>query len=647
MLTTVTGSPLHGILGSIEFLHDTPLDDFQSNMVISVETCGKTLLDTVNHVLDFSKLHNLSTKGSKEPGITQATTSDSSLTSSFDLAIVVEEAVEAVYAGQVFRMANADALEGKGPTLSSSSRAMATRQETKNLIVKGQAERSSAVRLTLNIDNSSTWHVYSQPGAVRRVVMNLLGNSLKYTERGSIHVALELDDKRQEDGDDFVHACLTVTDTGKGMSEDFVRNHAFTAFSQEDSLTSGTGLGLSIIRQIVDSLGGKIDMRSHQGIGTEIKVWLSFCTADPNESTTDKDSENTILRQMQEQTKGNQLCLLGPGITHRHNEAPIPSLRLMPSVEESLRTLVHQWYSMEVISAQHMRNSEADFILYAEPPPIEYLLDQHGQQTEGSEIPIIILTENAFQANSLRANGIHTLTDVGRIIEIIAQPLGPQKLAKVLQRCVQRVRRLEQSEEMQTAEHVQPRSDGNATRIDNANSHIPVAPQRRESIKTGSGSKLQSIKKIFTKSSGASSDEQSSSLPNKDGKASSLDPVLVVDDNAINLNLLSTFIQKTQHPCESATNGQQALDLYKDHARSEDSRFKYIFMDLSMPILNGNEAAKEIRQFEKQSGIKEPAKIIALTGKDDGDTADMAKKAGFDVFLSKPVKFDRLKELLE
>ena len=48
-------SPLHGILGSIQFLHESPLDDFQSNMVISVETCGKTLLDTVNHVLDFAK----------------------------------------------------------------------------------------------------------------------------------------------------------------------------------------------------------------------------------------------------------------------------------------------------------------------------------------------------------------------------------------------------------------------------------------------------------------------------------------------------------------------------------------------------------------------------------------------------------------
>ena len=77
-------SPLHGILGSIEFLHESPLDDFQSSMVISVETCGKTLLDTVNHVLDFSKLHNLSKATSrKKGGVTQATTSDSSFNKPF------------------------------------------------------------------------------------------------------------------------------------------------------------------------------------------------------------------------------------------------------------------------------------------------------------------------------------------------------------------------------------------------------------------------------------------------------------------------------------------------------------------------------------------------------------------------------------
>jgi hypothetical protein len=157
-------SPLHGILGSIEFLHDTALDDFQSSMVISVETCGKTLLDTVNHVLDFAKLNNLAKKEGKMGKGLVSDKSHQPLTSNFDLATVVEEAVEAVYSGQVFRAANQDALAGQGPSLSSSDKAMATRRQHKEAIAAGQAIGSTAVRLTLNLNDGINWHVMSQPG---------------------------------------------------------------------------------------------------------------------------------------------------------------------------------------------------------------------------------------------------------------------------------------------------------------------------------------------------------------------------------------------------------------------------------------------------------------------------------------------------
>jgi signal transduction histidine kinase len=127
-------SPLHGILGSIEFLHDTPMDDFQANMLISVETCGKTLLDTVNHVLDYAKINNLTKHNSRHlghrrnEGKPQASSSDHSLTSRFNLAYIVEEVVEAVYAGQVFRSAQNDVMEGSGATRSSSERAVEARK---------------------------------------------------------------------------------------------------------------------------------------------------------------------------------------------------------------------------------------------------------------------------------------------------------------------------------------------------------------------------------------------------------------------------------------------------------------------------------------------------------------------------------------
>lgn len=178
-------SPLHGILGSIEFLHDTTMDDFQAGMVISVETCGKTLLDTVNHVLDHAKINNLSKNANrhlghaKNRGTEQASNSESSLTEEFDVATVIEEAVEAIYAGQVFRSANADRVEGRSEPMSAAARAMRGRDEVRSDIREASSSNKSvAVRLTLNMHDSTNWNVRSQPGALRRIVMNIVSLSV-------------------------------------------------------------------------------------------------------------------------------------------------------------------------------------------------------------------------------------------------------------------------------------------------------------------------------------------------------------------------------------------------------------------------------------------------------------------------------------
>jgi hypothetical protein len=189
-----------------------------------------------------------------------------------------------------------------------------------------------------------------------------------------------------------------------GMSDDFVRNHAFTAFSQEDSLASGTGLGLSIIRSIVDSLGGKIDLRSQKGLGTEVKVWLSLPSADDSEAGT---GGKNIVRQIAQETMDMSLCILKPP-THKDDEEKafseksLTALRDMPTVESSVKHLMDQWFSMKVFTAPNMNGVEkANFFVYPEPPSIEYLLNQHGEHGGEGEIPVIILCQNAFQASSL------------------------------------------------------------------------------------------------------------------------------------------------------------------------------------------------------------------------------------------------------
>ena len=132
----------------------------------------------------------------------------------------------------------------------------------------------------------------------------------------------------------------------------------------------------------------------------------------------------------------------------------------------------------------------------------------------------------------------------------------------------------------------------------------------------------------------------------------SLPSVLVVDDNQINLQLMVTFVRKTRHPYESATDGIQALEAYKRSAMrhlsgqsssSGPSRFKYILMDINMPNMDGSTATKEIRKFEKEHNIQPPVTVFALTGLGE---LPHSEEAGFDRLLSKPIKFKDLKDLL-
>lgn len=125
--------------------------------------------------------------------------------------------------------------------------------------------------------------------------------------------------------------------------------------------------------------------------------------------------------------------------------------------------------------------------------------------------------------------------------------------------------------------------------------------------------------------------------------------VLLVDDNKINLQLLVMFMKKCEFSYEEAENGQEAVDKYKeaygpDH-ESNKRRFDYILMDISMPVMNGMEATRHIREFERAHSLP-LTNVIALTGLASADARREAISAGVDVFLPKPVRFAELKKLL-
>lgn len=196
------------------------------------------------------------------------------------LDVVLEEVVESLFAGHSFYNhphARPQALDNPTPGSSGASR-----------LSEQLDPPSSPVTVVFDIQWATEWKFRIQSGAWRRILMNVFGNALKYTSSGFIYVGLKISPKSRSEINDSSdmkasgdHArefqvVLTVKDTGKGISMEYLRNGLFTPFTQENALTPGSGLGLSIVRQAVGSLGGSIEVSSVKDDGTELSIQITL-----------------------------------------------------------------------------------------------------------------------------------------------------------------------------------------------------------------------------------------------------------------------------------------------------------------------------------------------------------------------------------
>ena len=685
-------SPLHGILGAAEFLVDTATDSYQAGLITSIATCGKTLLDTLNHVLDYSKINKLgrtqmrrNDKQNKGVKLHSDANMDSiNMTAEVDLGVLVEEVVEAVTAGHAFAKLQ------HGSILSTTSREHGSTGTGRQIMSvnslsgsESNAQESSegSVSVLLDIEPKRSWLVRTQAGALRRIIMNLLGNSLKYTGSGFVAVSLRATEGSEDDSK--IHALVRVVDSGKGMADDYLRDRLFVPFSQEDTFQPGTGLGLSIVKQIVDSLGGTINVKSDEGVGTEIEVNLSLNAADQPASDLASDD---ITRVLAPKVQDLHMVLLDPW-------AGRPDTERTARLQKTLREVCERWFGMRVSKSTLVGDHDADFYLYSEPPPIDALVEavRTGglKATTGKKIPLILVCLNAANAIAVSRDSSKRLVEAGAVVEVIPQPCGPRKLARALGLCLKKVHEVTQTSRegregeigsvLNSAEGVAPSrraadASESAQLADSKHSDSTPPPWRRER-KTANESVPLSSAVAFP--SPPPSEPKTPSIenqlrtPSKRPEESSEkrangtgggepDPnaplrILVVDDNSINLHLLTTFMKRNGYDYSAAENGLLAVQNYRENCvaltdtpsngAAPRTPIDYVLMDINMPVMNGVEATKRIREIEREFKLK-AAGIIALTGLGSTEAKREAEAAGVDVFLPKPVKFGELKKLL-
>jgi signal transduction histidine kinase len=388
-------SPLHGILGSVEFLRDTVSSAYQESLVSSIETCGKTLLDTIDHVLDYAKINKLRSSGSqrKKRGERQkklpADNSILGVTADFDLAQLVEEVCDTVCAGHTFRKTQ-------------NANGGAIYDQAENAITNAR-DAQGGVNVSLIVAPFVSWTVRSQPGALRRIVMNLLGNALKYTDSGYIAIRLQ----QSTDNNESIALALTIEDSGRGMSAEYQRTKLFSPFSQEDPFSSGTGLGLSIVKQIIESLKGEIEVNSTLNVGTQIKVSVRLPTAQSSSAEQDH-----ALRSSKELTG-----LSASIVTETDTYGGERGIKLKESMQGAC-----QGFNMEILESLDTSISDIDLLL-TDSASLTRLLKKPGVgRVNMSPLPVVCVCTDTAEKTAVDGQLSQKMDQLGWVVEVITQP---------------------------------------------------------------------------------------------------------------------------------------------------------------------------------------------------------------------------------
>ncbi|KAK6605722.1 hsp90-like protein [Botrytis cinerea] len=666
-------SPLHGILASADFLRESNLDISQTEFVSTIQNCSGTLLDTINHVLDYSKINSFE----KREGSLQGSFS-SELHQVTNVALLCEDTINGMIAANHFRSV--------APMY---NLALSNGSPKKN---NGPSSDVTAAPLQIILDfEMRDWTYKVHAGAIQRILMNIFGNSQKYTDDGYIKVQLQLRQQKTATNvpnlnsyhtGDFM--CLRITDSGKGMSTEYMERKLYHPFAQEDSFTPGVGLGLSIVWSIVKQLGGTILIRSEVGIGTDVEVLIPVEKSEPPShdeimsgdtvDTTDvRIAAEKAMRSLRERATGKVISFDRGQLTSPQNNA-----------WDCIQKYCSEWYGFDVQKSN--RNSKSQDLL---------LINETCKFPECSPCQRILVIHAAMSYPSINR------PDDQHFVANISQPIGPYRLARSI------LALLDQTVCESRNKHATTQTPLGSPeeRLRNETGEYSFLPVQEPEPNTTNEMTLtlanQKVRKEFAESlqnleylqlqAPVATPLESIPRPRIPARKSSKYPspappqvapvapektplhILAVDDNALNLQLIHRYLQKRKtDTVVSAADGLEAVAAVK----ASKNGFDVIFMDISMPKMDGFEATRHIRDWESELCVgldgliawghgrekekemeaegktggelsRGKAYVVAMTGLGSQKARDEADRSGFDDFMTKPVKLPKVGELLK
>jgi two-component system sensor histidine kinase/response regulator len=426
---------------------------------------------------------------------------------------------------------------------------------TKILAIKAQQK---GMEFIFDVSPEVPVNVVGDPARLRQILVNLIGNAIKFTETGEIEVNIRTE---SQDADGTLLR-FSVRDTGIGIPAD-KQGMIFSAFSQADSSTTrkygGTGLGLSIVGQLVGLMGGKLWVESGLGKGS------TFCFA-VQLSPGVAPALGEVLDE--EQLSGVPILIVDDNATNRRIlEESVIHWKMEPIIVEDATA------ALQVLQQRQLSNAKLPLVLTdAHMPGIDGfgLIERIRQNSSFANVRIIILTSGGQRGDAARCQKLG-------VTAYLSKPFDRLELREVL--------------------HHVLASD-------------PTSP----------GTKILVTRHTLQ--------EKRQTLS-----------FLVAEDNAVNQRLIARLLEKRGHSVALAQNGREALQTL------EQRHFDIILMDVQMPVMDGFETTKLIREKEKASGTHMP--IIALTAHAMQGDEERCLACGMDGYVTKPIKLEELFSVME
>ncbi|VAX20568.1 sensory box histidine kinase/response regulator [hydrothermal vent metagenome] len=490
-------TPINAIIGMADLIGSTKLTKEQAEYVDIFKTAGGNLLNIINDVLDLSKI--------------EAGHLDLEMIN-FDLDDLVEKA------GKI----------------------MAIRAHERGL------------ELTHHIKPGTASKLIGDSGRLLQILINLLGNAVKFTEKGEIALMVETQSKTEKSAT----LLFTVSDTGIGISED-KKQAIFKSFTQADSSTTrkygGTGLGLSISQNLIKKKGGKIWLESELGKGSTFFFTATFGLQSKQERVDEQPEHLADIN-------GLNVLVVDDNSTNRL----------------ILKETLHSWGANATLVESGAKALETLTEAVDSSSPFDLLLlDWHMPNMDGLDV-----------IKAIRDNGKCEQTTIIMLtsddLELHISQIEQHGMAAYLMKPIMRsalfntiVNALDRPMDMES---------------DNEND--PDSGKLEEGVRPLN--------------------------------------ILLAEDDPVNQRVARIMLEKQNHHVTTVGNGALAV------SEAAKGVYDLVLMDINMPIMDGYQATRKIRENEKKLGVHLP--IVAMTALAFSEDTKNCMEAGMDAYILKPVQ---------